>query len=144
MTQNCRLSKSCTVNDGTRVRLTGLSVSAGKLLIASVAVCALANCDRSINSEASAGASRDVQRLDSVTWTVLSTDVGRAAVRPCTRSKPRGVTRFWRPSPQTINDIEARLPHVMDSVFRRLSEKYREYPDRNAYYRQYIGITRWN
>ncbi len=74
---------------------------------------------------------------------VMPTRVGRTLLSQCTRSGPWGVTGFWTPSPETISQLESRLPTVVDSVLRRVPDIGPAYPSAKEYYRQYIGIQRW-
>jgi hypothetical protein len=86
-----------------------------------------------------AQASTSSNRLAPATGAVLPTQAGRTLLRQCTRSTPWGVVGFWSPPRDVIDEIEALLPAVLDSVFRRAPRS----PEQSAYYRQYTGITRW-
>lgn len=115
------------------------------LVLMPVVALGLAACDRPPDDgarprEVGAG----TRPLPAATGTVLLADVAPGAVRQCTRSVPWGITGYWSPSAVTTREVEARLSAVVDSVLQRVPDLGADRPAAAEYYRQYVGVRRWN
>jgi hypothetical protein len=79
----------------------------------------------------------------SVAGAVLPIAAGRRLLDQCSRRSAAVVTGFWHPSQAMIAALERHLPQYIDGAagpWPTLREGVRQ----NAYYRQYIGVVRWN
>ena len=86
---------------------------------------------------------QSVGRFSPGTGAAIPTPLGRALLKQCTRSTPWGVVRFWAPTQPMLNQVEGRLPTLIDSVLKQVSGSETARLSAQGYYRQYIGIQRW-
>jgi hypothetical protein len=101
-------------------------------------------CERPQQIDANTGKNVSKNGLPaSAMASVVPIETGRETIRQCTRSTPWGVVDFWYPDLELASDIDARLPLVIDSVLRQVPGIV-EPPTAEQYYRQYIGVVRWN
>lgn len=118
-----------------------------RLLVAQLrglfAVLVLSSCgrtdDRNVRSPSASG---DQPLIITTYGAVLPATVGKKLLAQCSRSTPWSL-RFWNPSLDDVMGLEKRLPSFLDSVTAQhpaMREGIRE----ARYYRQYIGIVRWN
>jgi hypothetical protein len=73
---------------------------------------------------------------------VLPLGVGKRALDQCGRSTPWAI-RYWTPSAEVVAALEQRLPSFLDSIAVR-RPAMRDAVRERRYYRQYVGIVRWN
>lgn len=117
----------------------------GRLRAASVyPLILLLSCGRSQDKTPQKPSATEFQPLPAETGAILPIDEGSALVHACTRRHPHGVRKYSMPSREEIARIEMLLPYVMDSVFRKVYRDGHASPNPNTFYRQYMGITRWD
>lgn len=82
--------------------------------------------------------------LGSESGVVLPQTAGQALLDQCTRATPRLVRGYWSPSAGMIQELEEALPPVLQAAVREATPAAITPLQPEEYYRQYIGIVRWN
>jgi hypothetical protein len=98
----------------------------------------LSSCSRDNDAAARA----DQPLANSAHAAVLPLGAGKRILDQCSRSTPWAI-RFWTPSLEVVAALEQRLPSFLDSIAVR-HPAMRDGVREGRYYRQYVGIIRWN
>jgi hypothetical protein len=68
---------------------------------------------------------------------MLPTSLGKGLLRQCSRSTPTGVTEFWQPSTNEVDELEASLAKYLE----QREKAGKTVPPKGSYHRQYIGFV---
>lgn len=112
-------------------------------IIAVIAILHSAACEHPASRDLpSNGSQQDVQLPMTAAGAVISRAKARGVLKQCSRRTP-WVKDFWVPSASVVAEVENSLPAYVDSAA-AASVELRRGVWEGRYYRQYIGIVRWN
>lgn len=68
---------------------------------------------------------------------ILPTSLGKGLLQQCSRPAPTGVTEFWQPSTEGVDELEASLAKYLE----QRDKAGKSGPPKGSYHRQYVGFV---